>query len=294
MGDVRPPRLLERVRNAARVRHYSRRTEQAYVQWIRRYVRFHGTHHPAEMGEDELAAFLTGLATRGHVSASTQNQALSALLFLYRDVLGRRVDWLSSWARAKRPGRVPVVLTRDEVRAVHAKLTGEKWLVASLLYGAGLRLLEALTLRVKDLDFERREIRVRRGKGGQDRVTMLPQTVMPALRAHLEGVRRQHERDLASGGGRVSLPDAMDRKYPAASREWGWQWVFPAHRPYSDPVTREPRRHHLHPTVIQRAFHEAVLAAEIHKHAPPQQHLAPGAPAVRCGRESGPRRPRRS
>jgi len=261
------PKLLVQLRRALRLRHYSRRTEQAYVHWVRRFVVFSRMRHPAELGDAEISAFLTDLAVRRRVSASTQNQALGALLFLYRDVLGRRVAWLDGMVHAKRGGRLPVVLTADEVCAILKHLEGECWLVAVLLYGAGLRLMEALQLRVKDLDFERHEIRLRAGKGGKDRVTVLPAVVCKALQAHLEVVRRQHERDLKGGGGNVALPGALDRKLPGAARDWVWQWVFPATRLYVNPETKEVGRHHLHETVVQRAFHAALSASGVPKRA---------------------------
>jgi len=231
-ADAPPGRLklLARLRRAIRVHHYSPRTEAAYVLWVRRFVRFHDTRDPATMGEPEVAAFLSDLALRGRVSASTQNQALGALLFLYQEVLGRRLGWVDGVVHAKRPTRLPVVLTPAEVRAVLEHMRGSFWLVAMLLYGAGLRLMEALELRVKDLDFERHEIRLRSGKGAKDRVTVLPEAVCDALRTHLELVRRQHNRDLAAGGGAVPLPGALDRKLPGAAKDWVWQWVFPAVR----------------------------------------------------------------
>jgi len=263
--DSAQPRLLDRVREAIRTRHYSRRTERAYAGWIRRFVLFHGKRHPQEMGEAEVTAFLSHLATRRHVSASTQNQALSALLFLYRVVLGRDLGWLDHLVRAKRPTRVPTVLSRGEVTALLGELDGTARLVASLLYGAGLRLLEGLRLRVKDLDFERNEITVRDGKGRKDRVTLLPAAAREPLRRHLERVRRLHERDLARGLGSVALPDALARKYPTARRELGWQWVFPATSHYQDRATGERRRHHLHESVIQRAVKEAARRARVAK-----------------------------
>ena len=259
------PRLLDRVRNAVRVRHYSRRTERAYVQWVRRFVVFHGLRHPREMGEAEVTTFLSHLATRRRVSASTQNQALSALLFLYRQVLDQRLEWMDSIVRAKRPARLPVVLTREESRSVLSELHGVTWLMASLLYGSGMRLLECCRLRVKDLDFARNEITVRDGKGAKDRVTMLPAKIKPPLRSHLARVRLQHERDLQRGAGSVELPLALDRKYPSAAWEWAWQWVFPATRFYRDRATGRPRRHHLHESVVQRAVAEAVRRAGISK-----------------------------
>lgn len=260
-----PPRLLDRIRIAIRSRHYSPHTEKAYVSWVRQYVLFHGKRHPSEMGVGEIRAFLSYLAMRRRVSASTQNQALSALLFLYRNVLGQPVEWVDDLVRAKRPARLPLVLSHDEVAAVLRHLYGTPWIMASLLYGSGLRLMECLRLRVKDIDFDRGEVTVRRGKGMKDRVTMLPQGVRKPLIAHLQRVRQRHGEDLARGLGRVVLPGALDRKYPRARGEWGWQWVFPATRLYRDAESGERRRHHIHATALQRAMREAVLAAGIPK-----------------------------
>src|SRR5262245_6200322 len=259
------PRLLDRVREAIRARHYSRRTEKTYVAWIRRYILFHGKRHPAGMGAREITDFLSALAVRDKVAASTQNQALSALLFLYRAVLAQDVPWLDELIRAKRPERLPVVLTRDEVRAVLDRLHGVPLLMALLLYGAGLRLLECARLRIKDVDFGSNQIVVRDGKGFKDRVTMLPASVKAGLAQHLDRVRRQHQSDLDRGAGWVELPYALNRKYPSAGREWGWQWVFPATRIYVDRVTGERRRHHLHESVLQRAVKDAVHRAGITK-----------------------------
>lgn len=259
----RPRRLLDQVRDAVRVRHYSYRTEQAYVGWIRRFVLFHGTRHPAEMGAPEVGAFLSALATERGVSASTQNQALAALVFLYREVLGVELGWLDDLVRAKRPARLPVVLTRVEVEALLAQLDGVSWIMAMLLYGSGLRLMECHRLRVKDLDFARREVTVREAKGGRDRVTTLPARIVESLGTHLCAVAARHGRDLAAGHGRVLLPGALVRKYPAADREWGWQWVFPASRLSVDPRSGERRRHHLHESVLQRAIHVAARAAHL-------------------------------
>jgi len=240
------PKLLDRIRSAMRARHMSRRTEEAYVFWIRRYVRFHGRRHPATLGAEDVTRFFSNLAEMHRVSASTQNQALSALLFLYRRVLGVDLPWLEGLVRAKRPAHVPVVLSREEVAAVLSRLSGVGWLMAALLYGAGLRLLECLELRVKDVDFARGEIVVRRGKGGRDRRTVLPAAIRRPLATHREAVRAQHEDDVARGAGWVELPHALDRKYPNAGREWAWQWVFPATRTYRHPETGQRRRHHFH------------------------------------------------
>ena len=255
------------MRDAIRTRHYSRRTEEAYLAWIRRYILFHGKRHPAEMGAAEMTQFLTSLAVRRKVAASTQNQALSALLFLYREVLGQEVPWLDGIVHAKRPRRLPVVLTREEIRAVLGQLNGVPRLMALLLYGAGLRVLECARLRVKDIDFASNQIVVRAGKGDRDRVTMLPAAVKADLARHLELVRRQYDRDLKRGAGWVELPGALMRKYPNAGREWGWQWVFPATRIYVDRSTGQRRRHHLHETVLQRAVRDAIRRAGIAKHA---------------------------
>ena len=258
--------LITQMQLALRARHYSRRTELTYCQWARRYIRFHALRHPAEMGEGEINAFLTHLAVDEHVSASTQTQALSALLFLYRHVLGREVGELDL-VRANRPRRLPVVLTREEVRRLLGGLEGEPRLVASLLYGSGLRLMECLRLRVCDLEPGRGELLVRSGKGDRDRVTMLPRSLQPALEAQLARARALHERDLADGWGRVELPDALARKYPRAAAEWRWQWVFPQQRRWRNRESGEEGRHHLHETIVQRAVTAAVRRAEIAKHA---------------------------
>lgn len=259
------PRLLDRVRHATRLRHLSRHTEKAYVGWIRRYVLFHGKRHPADLGPAEITAFLSHLATRRRVAASTQNQALSALLFLYRAVLDVDVPWLDDLVRAKRPPRLPTVLARDEVRAVLDGLVGMPRLMTMLLYGAGLRLMECARLRVKDVDFARAQLVVRAGKGNRDRVTMLPASLHAPLTAHLARVRRLHERDLARGWGWVELPAAFGRKSPGAGRALAWQWVFPATRVYCDRTTGERRRHHFHETAVQRAVREAAARAGITK-----------------------------
>ena len=259
---VRP--LLDRIRQAITARHYSRRTERAYTAWVRRYLAFHRGRAALEMGSAEVTQFLTGLAVRGHVSASTQNQALSALIFLYREVFGRPLEGLDA-VRAKSSVRLPVVLSRSEVAAVLQRLQGMPRLMSALMYGAGLRLLECARLRVKDIDFDRGEITVRDGKGRKDRMTLLPSTLAPPLNAHLQRVRRLYEADRVDGAGHVALPDALERKYPRASSEWAWQWIFPASRGYLDPATSQRRRHHLHETVLQRAFRDAVRAAGITK-----------------------------
>src|SRR5881397_3712340 len=264
---VGAPSLLTQLRVAIRVRHYSARTEEAYVQWVRRFIRFCGTRHPRELGAGDVTRFLSSLAMDANVSASTQNQALAAIVFLYRDVLNMPVGWLTALVRAKRPGRVPVVLTRDEMRELFARLrgTGAAGLVIELLYGSGMRLLEGLRLRVKDVDFGSNQITVRGGKGDRDRHTMLPERVQGALLRHLAEVRIQHERDLTGGAGWVALPGALGLKYPNAGREWGWQWVFPATRFYVDRLTGQRRRHHLHESVLQRAVKDAVRAAGLAK-----------------------------
>jgi integron integrase len=260
-----PVRLLDAVRMRVRARHYSLRTEEAYVGWIRRFVVFHGKRHPRDLGEPEINAFLTHLAVKERVAASTQSQALAALLFLYRHVLEIPFPRLESLIRAKRPRRLPVVLTREEVRSVLDRLDGAPKLVATLLYGGGLRLLEALRLRVKDVDFARAQITVRDGKGRKDRVTMLPAAIREPLLDHLGHVRELHRADLAAGFGAVLMPDALDRKYPAAATEWGWQWVFPAASLGQDPRSRELRRHHVHESVIQKAVKQAVRSGGIDK-----------------------------
>ncbi len=259
--------LLDQMSSALRARHYSRRTEEAYCLWARRFVRFHGLRHPADMAEPEINAFLTHLAVEEHVSAATQTQALSALLFLYRRVLGREVGELSDLIRANKPRRLPVVLTREEVKALLAGLAGDRWLMASLMYGSGLRLMECLRLRVLDLEPARAEILVRSGKGDKDRVTMLPNSLKPALKAQLTRARALHRRDLDEGWGHVPLPGALARKYPSAPADWRWQWVFPQQRRWRDPESGQEGRHHVHETVVQRAVKEAVAGAGIAKHA---------------------------
>jgi integron integrase len=261
------PRLLDRVRHALRARHRSGRTEKAYVGWIRRFILFHDKRHPAEMGAPEVAKFLSSLAIDGRVAAATQNQALAALLFLYRVVLKQELPWIEDVVRAKKPATIPVVLTRDEVSLVFAHLDGLERMVVLLAYGAGLRLRECLELRVKDIDFGAHELRIRRGKGARDRVALLPAAVREPLREQLVRAKRQHDADLLEGAGRVELPSAVRRKYPGAVTDWRWQWVFPASRPYQDPETGEIRRHHVHETAIQRAIKSAVDRSGITKRA---------------------------
>ena len=255
------PKLLDRVRQAIRTRHYSPRTEEAYAHWIRRYIVFHEKKHPSTLGAPDISRFLTWLAVERHVSASTQNQALSALLFFYKDVLAIEVGAVPPVVRARTPERLPVVLSRDEIGALLKQLTGTERLVVMLLYGSGVRLEECLELRVKDLDFDRHQIIVRQGKGQKDRVTMLPRAVRETLTKHLAAVRRLHEADLARGFGRVVLPFALDRKCPHASTEWRWQFVFPAGRICRDPRDGSPSRYHLHKSVVQKAVANAARLA---------------------------------
>ncbi len=261
----RHPRLLEKVREQIRVRHYSIRTERAYVGWIRRYVRFHGKRHPRELGAAELEAFLSYLAIKRNVAPATQNQALNALMFLYRKVLEMEVPWLDKFVRAKRPGRLPVVLTRDECKRLLACLEGTSWLMASLMYGSGLRLMECSRLRVKDLDFAYRQVTVRDGKGSKDRGTVLPDTLIPHLKSQLERRRAQHEQDLRDGFGTVYLPYALRRKYPSAETDWVWQYVFAAKNYSKDPNSGQTRRHHVNAQTVQRAVKHAVRRCRIQK-----------------------------
>lgn len=260
-----PKRLIERFRDAIRSRNYSRRTEKAYWYWIRYFILFHGKRHPAEMGAAEATAFLTWLAAERNVAAATQNQALSALLFLYKQVLGQELPWLDAMVHAKRPVRLPSVLTQGEVARLLAELRGVPHLMVALLYGAGLRQIECLTLRVKDVDFAYRQILVRDGKGGKDRVTPLPENLVAPLRTHLGQVRGLHRRDLAAGYGEVSLPRALARKYRRAGYEWGWQFVFPSKNRSADPESGVIRRHHIFPDTLGRAVKRAGLAARIVK-----------------------------
>lgn len=257
--------MLDRVRDALRRGHYSPRTETQYVVWIRRYILFSGTRHPTEMGAVEVERYLTHLAVNQRVSASTQNQALSALLFLYNKVLDRPLDQMPGVVRARTPSRLPVVLSRDEARAVLGRLQGSVWLIVMLLYGAGLRLNEALALRIKDIDFDRRQITVRRGKGAKDRLVPLPDAVRERLREHLVRVKARHEADLRRGLGAVALPDALARKFPNAPKEWVWQFLFPATRVCDDPRWGPPTRYHLHETAVQREVKRAVATAGLTK-----------------------------
>lgn len=263
--EPQPPRLMEQLRDSLRVRHYSLRTERAYFEWARRFILFHGKRHPRDMGAMEVQAFLTHLAVERHVSPSTQNQAKAALVFLYRHVLDVDLPWLDEVIHAKRHPRLPVVLTPSEVRVLLDQLEGTMALVARLLYGTGMRLMEGLRLRVKDVEFERREIIVRDGKGGKDRVTMLPDRLVEPLRAHLEKVRLLHESDLAEGFGEVFLPDALAEKFKIAPQAWGWQWVFPSALRSVDPRSGIVRRHHLMPESVQKAIRLAARSGEIVK-----------------------------
>jgi integron integrase len=265
--DQRQLPLLDRLRRHVRLLHYSIRTEEAYAHWVRRFVLFHKKRHPSEMGTDEVRHFLSHLANEGRVSASTQNQALSALLFLYREVLGVDLPFVEGIERAKRPARVPVVLTREEAARVLDRLSGTHHLMASLLYGSGLRLMECVRLRVKDLDLGYRQVTVRDGKGERDRRTMLPDRLVAPLSEHLARVRRLHGEDLRLGYGRAYLPYALERKYPSAASEWGWQWVFPASRLSVDPRTGAVRRHHAAEDLLQRAVKRAVAQAGVAKRA---------------------------
>jgi integron integrase len=259
------PKLLDEVRGRMRRLGMAKRSEEAYVGWIRRFILRNDKRHPAEMGALEIERFLTHLAVQGKVSPSTQNQALSALLFLYRQVLDVELPWLDGIERAKKPTRLPVVLTVAETTALLGELVGVHWLMGSLLYGTGMRLMECVRLRVKDVDFARREILVRQGKGHKDRHTMLPRALIDALQAQLCEARRIHDRDLATGFGQVWMPDALARKYPAAAGEWGWQYVFPSAKRSEDPQTGNESRHHLDESTLQRAIKTARVRAKIIK-----------------------------
>jgi integron integrase len=258
-------RLLEQVREAVRTRHYSIRTEEAYIRWVREYILFCGKRHPAELDARDVSAFISHLAVKRNVSASTQTQALSALLFLYREVLALSIGWVDDVERAKKPKRLPVVFTREEARTVLGHLREEAWLMAGLLYGSGLRLMECVRLRVKDVDLARLQITVRDGKGGKDRVTVLPASLVEPLQRQLEWARALHELDLREGFGHVHLPYALARKYPNADREWCWQYAFPARHRSRDPRTGRGQRHHIAETVLQKAVKRAVRAAGVAK-----------------------------
>lgn len=266
-----PPKLLHRMRDHLRTRHYSIRTEAAYLDWVKRFILFHGKRHPADMGAAEVGAFLTHLAVDRQVSASTQNQAKSAILYLYKEVLQVQLPWLDEVVQAKAPKRLPVVLTPSEVRDLLLHMNGTTGLIARLLYGTGMRLLEALRLRVKDVEFARREILIREGKGNKDRVTVLPENLIADLQAQLQRARALHEKDLEAGLGRVYLPYALAVKYPEADRSWAWQYVFPSPvrslDPRPDARTGEAmeRRHHVYPESVQRAVREAARLARIAK-----------------------------
>jgi integron integrase len=261
----KPKKLLDQMRDILRLKHYSLRTERSYCDWIERFIRFHQLRHPKEMGVAEITQFLTHLARIGNVAAATQNQALSALLFLYQQVLKQEVGWIDQVERAKRPKRIPVVLTHDEVRKIFAHMHGMPRLMAGLLYGSGLRLMECVRLRVKDVDFGYARITVRDGKGAKDRVTMLPVNLAAQLERHLAKIKAQHEQDLEDGFGEVYLPDALARKYKSAARSWAWQFVFPSSRISLDPRTSARRRHHVDENVLQTAVKHAVRASGVNK-----------------------------
>ena len=260
------PRPLDRIRQAIRVRHYSYRTEQAYIQWVKRYIYFHGVRHPDELSETDVGAFLTHLAVSRNVSASTQNQALNAIVFLYKHVLNRPLSDITNGVRAKRLRRMPTVFSESEINRIFQHLDGRNWVIASLLYGAGLRLLECLRLRVKDVDFGRNEILVRDGKGGKDRITLLPQAPKEHLRRCVDRAKYIHNYDLHEGFGEVSLPNALQRKYPSAAKSFAWQYIFPSDRRSIDPHSKREKRHHLSPDVPQRAVKRAMRAGGILKH----------------------------
>jgi len=262
-------KLLEQVRDEIRTRHYSIRTEQAYVQWIKRFILFHDTRHPSEMGAREISAYLTHLAVEQKLAASSQNQCLNALVFLYKNVLQIELPDFSGFTRAKMPKRMPVVLHKDEISLLMAQLSGQQKIIAGLLYGSGLRLMEALRLRVKDLDFKYREILVRDGKGQKDRVTMLPVSSAVPLQQHLQHVKNIYNQDLSEGFGEVWLPSALEKKFPSAAKNWGWQYVFPAPSRSKDPRSSKIRRHHLNESSVQKAVKEAVRQAGISKQASP-------------------------
>ena len=268
-AQSQPPKLLDQVVAKMRIKHYSLRTEKSYIDWIKRYIWHFDKTHPKDMGAEQVEAFLTYLAVERNVSASTQNQAKSALLYLYKEVLGVELPWLDNVTQAKVPQRLPVVLTQAEVQAVLSRMDGTMWLIASLLYGSGLRIMEALRLRVKDVDFAQREILVREGKGFKDRVTMLPLSLVEPLKSHLLKVQALHKDDLSAGHGEVFMPMALDRKYPSAGRDWAWQYCFPSVKLSVDPRTKVIRRHHADEKTVQRAVKKAVKLAGIVKLATP-------------------------
>lgn len=286
------PRLLDQVRAKIRLKHYSIRTEQAYVDWVRRFIVFHQKKHPNDMGSAEVEQFLSHLAVEGKVAASTQNQAKSALLFLYREVLNNELPWLDNVEQAKTPTRLPVVLTKAEVQSLLGNMSGLHWLMACLLYGTGLRLMECVRLRVKDVDLNRKEILVRDGKGHKDRVTMLPLTLIQPLREQLSKTKAQHALDLQAGGGSVYMPNALAKKYPNAQFEWNWQYVFPAAQTSTDPRSGLVQRHHIGEQALQRAVKQAVRDANLDKPATPHTlrhsfatHLLEGGADIRTVQE---------
>ncbi|HDQ03767.1 MAG TPA: integron integrase [Deltaproteobacteria bacterium] len=261
------PKLLDQLSQAMRSRHYSRKTEATYIHWIKRFIFFHNVRHPKDMAEPEINAFLTNLAVKEHVSASTQNQPLCAIIFLYKYALDRKIGDIGEVIRARKPVRLPVVITKSEVKAVLENLKDNKWIIAYLMYGAGLRLMECLRLRIQDLDFSKNQILVRSGKGDKDRITMFPESVKKPLIEHLKKVKKIHESDIANGFGRVLLPEALARKYPNASKEWSWQWVFPQNTLWHNKKTGEHGRHHIHETIIQKLVKDAVVKAGLVKRA---------------------------
>jgi len=264
-----PPKLLDQVRAKIRLKHYSIRTEQAYADWIKRFILHFGKRHPRDLGASEVEQFLTYLAVNGKVAASTQNQAKAALLFLYKEVLAMELPWLDNVEQAKTPKRLPVVLNRDEIQAILSRLSGTQHLIASLLYGTGMRIMECLRLRVQDVDFKRGEILIRNGKGFKDRVTMLPTSLSSTLQSHLGKIKELHDADLTQGFGSVYLPYALERKYPHAAKEWLWQYVFPAAKLSTDPRSGEVRRHHIQEQAIQRVVKQAARDADLTKAATP-------------------------
>ena len=267
LASAEAPRLVDEIRRAIRVRHYSIRTEETYIQWIRRFILANEKRHPRELGVVEVNDFLSNLALKRNVTASTQNQALSAILFLYQKVLNQDLGWLKDVVRAKKPSRLPVVLTKEEVKKVLSKLSGDKWIMAHLLYGSGLRIMECLRLRVQDIEFSYNQIVVRDGKGQKDRITMLPENLKGKLKTHLKRVKKLHENDIEEGFGDVYLPNALSVKYPNAGKEWAWQYIFPSHKRSIDPRSGKERRHHNSDMYLQRHVKRAISESGIHKHA---------------------------